>query len=46
MTPLTHELARAQIDEARRQADLVRAGRRINADRRRGRRSRKVADWR
>ena len=44
MTPLSTEVARAQIAEAHRQANELRAGRRVSAERRRARRDRKVAE--
>lgn len=46
MTHLSSELARAKLAEAHRQANELRAGRRISAERRRARRDRKVAERR
>lgn len=44
MNPVSHEVAQAYVAEAHRQADELRTGRRISAERRRARRARKVAE--
>jgi hypothetical protein len=46
MTQMSSMVARAQIAEAHRQANELRAGRRISAERRRARRDRKAAERR